>query len=233
MWSDLLRVDWEACTTPTVGLPPNLGWLVLRLAKSTDKELRWRMVQNFEHGSPSVEAVPVLVDCLSDRYRRVRNAAAHGLACRGPVVLDWCPDCADLLIDALGPRPSSRWGSNDGLDSDASPCGHIAHLLACGADRLTAGQRQSGLRRGGRQLRRTRPPRPRHPRRRHANPQPSLPRSRHPGRDPLPAAHAPRARPGHPPRPAAGRGRTRLENPEKVVARAHHETQHGAPFLTR
>lgn len=133
------------------GLPPNLGWLILRLAKSTDKELRWRMVQNFENRSdaaaslPDDEVVPVLMECLSDRYGRIRDAAAHGLANRGPIVLSLHPDHADILIDALQPHPSAKWGSHAALDCDGSACGHIAHLLACGADRLMAKQRKAAL----------------------------------------------------------------------------------------
>jgi len=133
------------------GLPANLAWLILRLAKSTDKELRWRMVQNFEHRSdaaaslPDSEVVPVLMECLSDRYGRIRNAAAHGLASRGPNVLNLHPDYVGILIDALQHHPSAKWGSHNGLDSEASPCGHIAHLLASGADQLTAKQRMAAI----------------------------------------------------------------------------------------
>jgi hypothetical protein len=133
------------------GLPPNLAWLILRLSKNIDKELRWRMVQNFEQGSdaiaslPDAEVVPALMECLSDRYGRIRDAAAHGLAIRGPIVLNAHPDCADTLIHALRHHSSAKWGSHDGLDSEASPCGHVAHVLACGADRLTAGQRKAAL----------------------------------------------------------------------------------------
>jgi hypothetical protein len=109
------------------------------------------MMQNFENQSDAAnsladgEVVPVLMECLSDRYGRIRNAAALGLANRGPIVLKLHPDNIDALIDALKQNPSAKWGSSPKLDSEASPCGHIAHLLACGADQLTAQQRKVAL----------------------------------------------------------------------------------------
>ena len=84
------------------------------------------MVQNFEHrsktaaGLPDGDVVPALIECLSDRFGRIRNAAARGLASRGPSVLSLHPEYPDILIDALQQHPSAKWGSHEGLDSEAS-----------------------------------------------------------------------------------------------------------------
>jgi hypothetical protein len=133
-------------------MPANAASLILRLAESDHKELRWRAVQGLslkhataQHLSPA-QVVPVLLQRLSDDYNRIRAAAAFALAQRGEEVLNVAPDAAPVLIGALDGHRSRDWGDpHHGLDSDASICGHAARLLAVLSPRLTTLQRRLAL----------------------------------------------------------------------------------------
>jgi hypothetical protein len=133
-------------------LPANAAQLILRLAGSEDRLLRWRAVQGLEVGRETAkhlsvaEVVPVLVKSLSDDYNRIRASAVLGLSERGESVLEVEPNVVPLLIRALEGHRSPAWGDPAlRLDSDASVSGHAARLLATLAHRLTPVQRQEAL----------------------------------------------------------------------------------------
>jgi hypothetical protein len=133
-------------------LPANAADLILRLAVSKDKELRWRAVQGLNAGGETAkhltatQVIPVLIKSLSDSYNRIRDAAAYALSQRAESVLDLDPSNVDEVIAALKPRKSPDWGDGHrGLDDGASTCGHAARLLATLSDRLDAAQRQRAL----------------------------------------------------------------------------------------
>lgn len=133
-------------------LPANAAELVLRLAESSDRELRWRAVQGLaEHRGAAkhlstAQVVPVLLKRLTDDYNRIRAAAAFALSQHGEAVLDVEPNAVLLLIRALEAQQSPPWDDQTLLlDSDASVCGHAARLLATFSHRLTSLQRQTAL----------------------------------------------------------------------------------------
>jgi HEAT repeat protein len=133
-------------------LPANTAELILRLAESEDRDLRWRAIQGLaedretaKHVS-TAQAVPVLLKRLSDDYNRICVAAAQALSQRGEAVLDVEPNAVVVLIRALEAHRSPAWGDGIvGLDRDASICGHAARLLAAVSHRLTSLQRQAAL----------------------------------------------------------------------------------------
>jgi hypothetical protein len=94
----------------------------------------------------AAQVVPTLLRKLSDDYNRIRGDAALALAQRGEPVFDIAPDAVDILIQALDENTSRDWGDDaQGLDSDASVCGHASRLLAAASHRLTSEQRQSAV----------------------------------------------------------------------------------------
>jgi hypothetical protein len=132
--------------------PANAAAVVLRLAGNEDKELRWRAVQGLNAGRETAkhlaaaQIVPVLIRSLSDRYNRIRDAAAYALSQRAESVLELDPRNADALIAALEVRAGPAWGDGcAGLDDGASTCGHLARLLATLSHRLSATQREHAL----------------------------------------------------------------------------------------
>jgi hypothetical protein len=133
-------------------LPANAAELILRLAESEHRALRWRAVQGLaedretaKHVS-TAQMVPVLLKRLSDDYNRIRAAAAQALSQRGEAVLDVEPNAVLVLIRALEAHRSPAWAdASVGLDRDASVCGHAARLLAAVSHRLTSLQRQAAL----------------------------------------------------------------------------------------
>ncbi len=133
----------------TWSLPANAADLILRLTESQDKELRWRAVQGctFEkagkHLAPA-QAIPVLLRRLGDDCNRIRDAAAFALSQQGETVLV-DPEAVSRLLAALEPHESADWGAHQGLDCEASPGGHVAHLLTLLAPRLSPAQRQQTL----------------------------------------------------------------------------------------
>jgi hypothetical protein len=130
-------------------LPANAFNLILQLARSRHKDLRWRAVQGLDpvRGAAghlaAAQVVAVLLERLSDDYNRIRAAAALALAEMGEMVLNADPAAVPALIAALDPHTSLDWGDRaPSLDSDASACGHAARLLAALSHRLTALERQ-------------------------------------------------------------------------------------------
>src|SRR5262245_39438672 len=110
-------------------MPANVASLILRLAESDNKELRWRAVQglSLSHATAkqlsAAQVIPVLLRRLSDDYNRIRAGAAVALAQRGEEVLNVAPDAVPVVIAGLDGHHSRNWGDpHYGLDSDASIC---------------------------------------------------------------------------------------------------------------
>jgi hypothetical protein len=142
-------------------LPANAAELVLRLAESENRELRWRAVQGLAEDRQTAkhlstaQVVPVLLKRLSDDYNRIRAAAALALSQRGEAVLEVDPNAILVLIRALDAHRSPAWGDTSlGLDSGTSVCGHVARLLAALSYGLTPLQREAALARIDRAARR-------------------------------------------------------------------------------
>jgi hypothetical protein len=147
------RLPWEGVfhRGPWV-LPPNAADLILRLALNKNKEIRWRAVQGLSAGRETAkhltaaQVIPVLIQGLSDRYNRIRDAAAYALSQRAESVVGIDPRNVDAVIAALESRAAFEWGDGHaGLDDGASACGHAARLLATVSHRLDATQRQHAL----------------------------------------------------------------------------------------
>jgi HEAT repeat protein len=133
-------------------LPASVAWLILRLGENKHKELRWRAVQGLSRGRETAkhlsaaQVVPLLINRLSDRYNRIRDAAAYALSQRAETVLAIAPNVVPALMDALETRRSAKWGDGHaGLDDGASTVGHAARLLATLSDRLDKTQRKQAL----------------------------------------------------------------------------------------
>jgi HEAT repeat protein len=133
-------------------LPATAAELILRLTENQDKETRWRAVQglNVRHETAkhltAARVVPLLIKCLSDRYNRIRDAAAYALSQRAESVLEIDPTVPRALIAALETSKSPDWGDgHSGLDNGASTCGHAARLLATLSHRLDASERKQAL----------------------------------------------------------------------------------------
>jgi hypothetical protein len=132
-------------------LPASISFLILRLAKSNNKTVRWRAIQGpiKRHDVAKYlsddEVIPILVDALDDPYGRIRGTAAYALSQRGESVFRH-PHYLPELIDALKIHRSTPWGDNCfGLDNDANTCGHLARLLATHAYRLDSKQRYQAV----------------------------------------------------------------------------------------
>jgi len=144
-WTGVYRGPWT--------LPANAAALILRLADSQDKELRWRAVQGLVEGRgetakhlSAAQVLPVLFKRLSDDHNRIRSAAAMALPQHSESVLQIQTGAVPLLIRALEGHQSRAWGGPDfGLDSDASVAGHAARLLAALSNHLPPAQRQEAL----------------------------------------------------------------------------------------
>ena len=147
------RLPWTGVYRGPWALPANTAELILRLAESEDKELRWRAVQGLVEGRgetakhlSAAQVLPVLFKHLSDDHNRIRSAAAMALSQHSESVLRFQTGAVPLLIRALEGHPSRGWGGPDfGLDSDASVAGHAARLLAALSNHLPPAQRQEAL----------------------------------------------------------------------------------------
>src|SRR5262249_31686790 len=133
-------------------LPANAAELVLRLAASQDKKVRWRAVQGLSVGRETAkhltaaQVVPALLQGLSDCYNRIRDAAAYALSQRADALHELDPGLLDTVIKGLEPRESSDWGDGyRGLDVGAGACGHTARLLATLSHQLNRAQRKQAV----------------------------------------------------------------------------------------
>jgi hypothetical protein len=132
-------------------LPANAAHVILRLAESRDKELRWRSVQACGlacatgKNLDAVQVVPLLFRRLSDDYNRIREAAASALSERGETILDIDPEAVPKLLAALEPHESAAWGSHEALDCESSSCGNVAQLLYSISHRLDPAERKQAL----------------------------------------------------------------------------------------
>lgn len=147
-------------------LPTTIAHIILRMAESEHKELRWRAVQGLSTRRETAkrlsaeQVIPVLMRALDDRHYRVRDAAAYALSQRAEAVA--AQNLVPALIDALEARGPTRWDASDttasmsaatwvsdfeysSLDDGATACGHIARLLATLSDRLDLRQRQQSV----------------------------------------------------------------------------------------
>jgi len=135
----------------TWSLPANAAGLILLLADSQDKEMRWRAVQGCALEYPTAkhlvpeQLIPLLIRRLSDDYNRIRDAASLALSQRGETVLDIDPNAVPKILAALEPHESAVWGEHEALDCDSSPCGHSANLLTLLSHRLSPAQRKQAL----------------------------------------------------------------------------------------
>ena len=144
-------------------LPANVAHVILRMAESKHKDVRWRAVQGLNVGRETAkhlsaeQVIPVLMRVLEDPHNRIRDAAAYALSQRSEAVLDrrFLP----ALIGALEIRESTTWEDRNStaskraatwtsdfayssLDNGAATCGHIARLLATFSHRLDSKQRK-------------------------------------------------------------------------------------------
>jgi HEAT repeat protein len=129
-------------------LPTTAAPVILRLADSRNDELRWRAVQGlamrWEQTSRHLsteQVVPVLLKRISDRYPRVRQAAALALSERGDAASILGMNVVPALLAAVD-------------DEDAVVCGHAARGLANMSDRLSPAERRTALEAVGRAARR-------------------------------------------------------------------------------
>jgi HEAT repeat protein len=147
-------------------LPANVAHIILRMAESNNKDVRWRAIQGLNVTRETArylsadQVIPVLMRALNDPHNRIRDAAAYALSQRGEAVL--VQHNLPALINALEIREPTNWEDRNStsantvatwtsdfayssLDNGAATCGHIARLLATFSDRLDSTQRKQAV----------------------------------------------------------------------------------------